>query len=626
MASSSGGLPGALAVGLLALAIATLLIGWLLLRRSALRHTHRLLEDRLGFETLLSQISAKLIHIDAGGLDAALASALQQMVSFLGADRGNLDEYRDGAPGFRVSWAEPGVEKLPSILALDRLVWTADTLRRGAVVRFSRTEELPPEAGTDRTEYERLGTRSHLSLPLQAGGPMLGVLSFDSVRHERTWPVDVVARLRLLSEAFAAALERKRIELSLAERLRFQRLLSSLSITLSNVSAVTLDQDIPIALRSIAGFLDVDRAVLLDLLGAGDTRRSWTTEGATDLARFPWLSLRLQGGDLLRVSRVDDIPEEATVDRASCLALGLESHLALPLRAGKTVVGGLLLATPPSGTGWRDEAVEPLYLLAEVVAHALERTHTERETARLRQELAHIGRVSALGELSASLAHELNQPLTAILNNAHVARQLLEAGVPNVGELKEILDDIVADDQRAATVISRLRALLKKGDLDHAPLDLNDIVNDVTQLVRNDMLLRHVPMVLDLAPGLPPVRGDRVQLQQVILNLVLNGLEAMGKPTGRDHVLLVRTSLAGPTTVSVAVEDSGTGIGAADVDRMSQPLYTTKPDGLGMGLAIARTIVDAHGGELRASNNPEGGATFQFLLPVDSVSTGAPRT
>jgi signal transduction histidine kinase len=140
------------------------------------------------------------------------------------------------------------------------------------------------------------------------------------------------------------------------------------------------------------------------------------------------------------------------------------------------------------------------------------------------------------------------------------------------------------------------------------------------------MLLRHVPMVLDLAPGLPHVRGDRIQLQQVILNLVLNGLEAMGKPTGRDHVLVVRTSLAGPTTVSVAVEDSGTGIGAADVDRMSQPLYTTKPDGLGMGLAIARTIVDAHGGELRASNNPAGGATFRFLLPADSASTGPPRT
>jgi signal transduction histidine kinase len=133
-------------------------------------------------------------------------------------------------------------------------------------------------------------------------------------------------------------------------------------------------------------------------------------------------------------------------------------------------------------------------------------------------------------------------------------------------------------------------------------------------------------MLLDLAPGLPQVRGDRVQLQQVILNLVLNGLEAMGEPNGRDRALVVRTSRAGPATVSVAIEDSGTGIDTADVDRLFEPLYTTKAEGLGMGLAIARTIVDAHGGELRASNNPAGGATFQFSLPVDAKPTQLPRT
>jgi len=610
------GLAWYLAVGVLAIVVGAALVIWLLLHRAASGRAQRLLEDRLRFETLLADLSAKLIHIEASGLDAALEAALRQMVTFLGTDRGNLDEYRDSAQRVRVSWAKPGVEKLPSILALDDLVWTADTLRRGAVVRFSRTDELPAEAAMDRTRYERLGTRSHLSIPLQAGGPILGVLSFDSVRSERSWPDDLVARLHLLSEAFASALERKRMELSLAERLRFQQLLSSLSVKLSNVSVVTLDQDIQGALRWIIDFLGVDRAVLIELLGPSGTGRSWTVDGSTDLARFPWLGRRLQDGEVVRVSRVEELPAEAAEDRSSCLALGIESPMALPLRAGKTVVGGLVLGTVFSGGACRDEVVEQLYLLGEVVANALERAHAEREVARLRQELAHIGRVSALGELSASLAHELNQPLTAILNNAHVAQQLLEADVPNVGELREILDDILADDQRAAKVISRLRALLKKGELDHVPLDLNDLVAEVAELVRNDMVLRRVPMALDLAPGLPQVRGDRVQLQQVILNLVLNGLEAMSEPSRRDHALVVRTSRAAPAAVSVAIEDSGNGIDMADVDRMFQPLYTTKTEGLGMGLAIARTIVDAHGGELRASNNPEGGATFQFSLPV----------
>jgi signal transduction histidine kinase len=611
------GLPWYLGVDVPVIVLGTVLILWLLRNRAASRHAQRLLQDRLRFETLLSELSAKLIHIEASGLDTALEAALREMVTFLGTDRGNLDEYRDGAPGVRLSWAEPGVEKLPSILAVDHLVWTADTLRRGAVVRFARTDELPAEAAPDRMGYERLGTRSHLSIPLHAGGPMLGVLSFDSVRRERTWPDDLVGRLHLLSEAFASALERKRMELSLAERLRFQRFLSSLSVRLSHVSAANLDHEIQGALRSIVDFLDVERAVLLELLGPGGTGRSWTVDGPTDSARFPWLSLRLLGGDIVRVSSIDQLPPEAAVDRSSALALGLESLVALPLRAGKTLVGGLVLGNVLSKTAERDELLERFYLVGEVVANALDRAHAEREVGRLRQELAHIGRVSALGELSASLAHELNQPLTAILNNTHVAQQLLEADVPNVGELREILGDILADDQRAAKVISRLRALLKKGELEHGPLGLNDIVGEVAELVRNDMVLRHVPLTLDLASDLPQVRGDRVQLQQVILNIVLNGLEAMSEPNGRDHALVIRTSKVGTAAVRVAIEDSGSGIDPTDVDRLFQPLYTTKTEGLGMGLAIARTIVDAHGGELRAFNNPGGGATFEFSLPVD---------
>jgi signal transduction histidine kinase len=619
------GLTWYLAAGALVIVVGTAFVIWLLLHRAPSGRAQRLLEDRLRFETLLSNLFAKLIHIEASGLDAALEAALRELVTFLGADRGNLDEYRVGALGARISWAKPGVEKLPSILALDHLVWTAETLRRGAVVRFSRTEELPPEAALDRTRYELLGTRSHLSFPLQAGGPMLGVLSFDSVRSERAWPDDLVGRLQLLSEAFASALERKWMELSLGERLRFQRLLSSLSVKLSTVSAVTLDQELRTALRSIIDFLGVERAVLIEFLGPG-TRRSWSVDGPTDQARLPWLSLRLQDGEVVRVSRVEDLPAEAATDRRSCLALGLQSLTALPLRAGKTVVGALVLSTAPPGAVWRDEVMEQVHLLGEIVANALERAHAEREVARLRQELAHIGRVSALGELTASLAHELNQPLTAILNNAHVAQQLLEAEVPDVEALRDIVADILADDQRAAKVISRLRALLKKGELDHVLLDLNEIVRDVAELVRSDMVFRHVPMTLDLDPGLPQVRGDRVQLQQVILNLVLNSLEAMSEPDARDHVLGIRTSRAGPTAVSVAIRDSGAGIDMADVDRMFQPLYTTKTEGLGMGLAIARTIVDAHGGELRASNNPEGGATFEFSLPVDANRTRHPGT
>ena len=563
----------------------------------------RLLEDRVQFETLLSDLSAGLIHVDASGLDAALERGLRQLVAFLRMDRGNLDEYIEGRPGVRVAWAEPGIAALPSILAAGQFPWTAGMLQRGSVVRLPRTEALPQEAAADRASYERLGTRSHLAIPLQAGGPMLGVLSFDSVRAERDWPDELVERLRLLSEAFASALERKRMGRALAERLRFQRLLSDLSARFANVSALHFDEAVHGALGAIREFLGVDRAELIEFPVRGDPGNSWSLLGTTDMTRVPWLMSKVQGGDILRVSRLEELPD-------------ITSLVALPLRAGGAVLGGLVVATVAAERAWPSELMDQLHLVGEAVANALASAQAEREAARLRQQLAHIGRVSAMGELTASLAHELNQPLTAILNNAEVALQHLDATSLNLAGLREILADIIADDNRATQVIHRLRALVRKGDLAYAALDINDVVAEVAQLVRNDVVLRKVPMTVELAPGLPGILGDRIQLQQVVLNIVLNGLEAMVEPDGRDRALAIRTARAGDAAVMVTVEDSGVGIDVADVERMFEPLYTTKPDGLGMGLAIARTIVHAHGGQLRASNNAAGGATFGFTLPV----------
>ncbi len=255
-------------------------------------------------------------------------------------------------------------------------------------------------------------------------------------------------------------------------------------------------------------------------------------------------------------------------------------------------------------------------------ANALSRRQVELEAQRLRQEMAHIGRVSAMGELTASLAHELNQPLTAILNNAQVAQRFLAAEVVDLAEMQEILNDIVADDKRAADVIRRLRQLLKKGDLEYVSLDLNEVVTEVARLVTSDAAIRSVSMRVEAIAGLPRVRGDRVQLQQVVLNLVLNGLDAM-RDAGTDDrkSLVIRTFSGSAAVVGVAVHDTGPGIAEKSMDHIFDPLYTTKTDGIGMGLAIARTIVEAHGGRLTALNNDDGGATFQFTLPVDKTAT-----
>jgi signal transduction histidine kinase len=605
---------------LLVIAGETVLIVWLLGRRASRRRGRFLLKDRLRFETLLSELSAGLIHVAASDLDPALERGLGQVVTFLDVDRGNLDQSVDGTAGPRISSGAPGVEALPRVMDGAQFPWTTEQLRRGAVVRFARVEELPATAATDRASYVRAGTRSHVSFPLCASGPLLGVLSFDSVRRERTWPDELVERLRLLSEAFASALERKRMEISITGRWRLEQLVSALSVAFSGLTSVDFDRGIQRGLHQVVAFLGVDGGSLIEFSRDGRTARSWAIEEWMDVGEFPWMTSRLRRGNVVSFSELAQLPDDAAVDRRSYLAHRIKPQVAVPLQVGGTVVGGLVFGAVGAERARSKELLRELQVIGEVFANALSRKQGDLEAQRLRQELAHIGRVSAMGELTASLAHELSQPLTAILNNAEAVQRLLTGDVVNLELAREALADIVADDKRAGDVIRRLRVLLKKGDLEFAWLDANAMVSEVAWLVRSDAVGRSVGMRLELAPDLPDVRGDRVQLQQVVLNLVLNGFDAMREPGPGDHTLVIRTARDRVGAVGISIQDSGSGFDATDDDRMFQPLYTTKTEGLGMGLAIARTIVGAHGGRLWAANNVGRGATFHFTLPVREQS------
>jgi signal transduction histidine kinase len=589
-----------------------------LARRRTDRPTKLVLASRLRFETLLSALSAGLIHVTARDTDVAIERALEQVVKFLGVDRGGLDEHVEGRPGLRLWWARPGLEEPPQATAADQFPWMSEKLRGGEVVRFSRLAELPEAAAIDRASLERVGTRSKVLIPLRTGGPILGVLSFGSLRAGYAWPDDLVERLRLLSEAFAGVLDRRRMELSLAERLRFEKLLSSLAAAFSHLSAADFDPSVQRGLRQVVDFLGVDRGSLIEFTRDGTATRSWAVEEWVDVGEFPWMTARLQSGEVINVSQLEELPDEAAVDRQSYLMHGVKPQVAVPLLVSGIVVGGLIFSTVGAERAKSDELIQQLHLLGEVFANALSRKQGELEAVRLRQDLTHIGRVSALGELTASLAHELSQPLTAILSNAQAAQRLVAGDVVDLEKVREILSDIVADDRRAAAVISGLRGLLKKGEPEFVPLDLNEIVGAVAWLMRSDTIMRNVSMSLELSPDLPGARGDRVQLQQVVLNLVLNGLEAMREPHAGARTLVIRTGRDGAGALRVTVEDSGPGIALKDLGHIFEPLYTTKSEGLGMGLAIVRTIVNAHGGAVGAENNPQGGASFRFTLPVAS--------
>ncbi|UCH78921.1 MAG: PAS domain-containing protein [Candidatus Coatesbacteria bacterium] len=245
-----------------------------------------------------------------------------------------------------------------------------------------------------------------------------------------------------------------------------------------------------------------------------------------------------------------------------------------------------------------------------------ERERSVTEAARLRQQLLHATRVAAMGELTASLAHELTQPLTAILSNAQAALRLLAANPPDLEEVRASLADIVDDDKRAADVIKGVRALLVGGDSDYSPVDANDVIRQVAALTRNEALAASVDVRLELAHRLKLVRGDRVQLQQVVLNLMLNALEAMGEQGYEPREIAIGTAERPEGEIVVTVRDSGPGIAAAPADRLFESFFTTKREGLGMGLAVSRAIVERHGGRIWFENNAEGGATFFVTLPA----------
>jgi C4-dicarboxylate-specific signal transduction histidine kinase len=265
-------------------------------------------------------------------------------------------------------------------------------------------------------------------------------------------------------------------------------------------------------------------------------------------------------------------------------------------------------------------SVAGFFVLAEDVTDEVE---AQEMLQRLREELAHALRTRTLGELTAAIAHELNQPLASIRTNAQAAQRMVHTGQVSCDDIDEILEDIVADNQRAAEVITRLRALLTQGKVQSKNLNINEVVEQVEKLVRQDAIMRDVVLRFDLEKDLPTVEGDPIQLQQVLLNLIINGFEAMDElPPGRERTLKVITERSGNSAVAVTVSDSGKGFGKLDLSSLFEPFKTTKKDGLGMGLAISRSIIESQHGRIEALSQNGGGAMVRFVLPKADLESG----
>ena len=294
---------------------------------------------------------------------------------------------------------------------------------------------------------------------------------------------------------------------------------------------------------------------------------------------------------------------------------GLRACWSTPIFSGSAQVLGsfaMYYRQPQSPTGTESRLTE---VATHIAGIAIERKRAEEQLRTSQTELAHVARVTTMGELAASIAHEVNQPLGAIVGNADICLSWLDAGNPDLTELREAIEDIANDGHRASQVISRIRSLVKKQAPEKVSLDLSEVAREVIELLSHEANIKQVALASALGNELPLVQADRIQLQQVLLNLVMNGIEAMNDVDGRNPTLTVMTDRSGEGVIAT-ITDSGAGFDPTKAEQLFKPFHTTKSSGMGMGLAISRSIIEAHGGKLWAEANHDFGATFKFTLPA----------
>lgn len=420
---------------------------------------------------------------------------------------------------------------------------------------------------------------------------------------------------------------RRAAERALHQRIEFETLVSELSSSLTMLRAGDRPSVVQRWLRRFADCLEIDRASMLPAPNGNAAASVETRVFGESIRR----------NERVRFESLDTLPVGLAGDRSVLQANGIAAALAIPLQLNGAVVGGLTLVSG-ARRAWPEPLVARLEFVGALLARVMARqeSHDEEPAAApvklgtapfvpaadtgrppIQPDLARFARVRTLGGFALSLAHELNQPLAAILSNAQAARRFLASPNPPMDEVRAIIDDIDADDRRAGELIHGMRALLNQHDVEMTRIDLNTVVRDAARLVHGDCLLRRVTLVLDLEAPLPPVRCDRVQIEQILLNLIVNGFEAMQDTVAVDRRMIIR-SRADPAEQRcvISVRDAGTGIGPESSERLFEQFFSTKPEGLGMGLSIARSIVSAHGGTIWATNNTDQGATFHLALPI----------
>ena len=572
-------------------------------------------------------------------LDKLIAILLRAALEHAGAQRGVLIVRR--ADELRVA-AEASTRREGIVVGFQEEPVSSADLPDGMIhfVARTRTSVILGDASSPNPYAEdpyiaRAGCRSVLCLPLAKQANLVGVLYLENNLVSHAFTPGRVALLTLLASQAAISLDNARLYLELDGRLRFWTMRSELATSFASTPADQLDSRIDLALGRVGSFFELDRVTLYGLSATPDNAtviNEWRVSGErrrsvpVDATPFANIVASLRRGEDVRVSSIQSLPDSWSLERETLSLMGVRSVVCLPMAIGGVTIAFMGLVSTSRQVDWPDDTFQQMHLLSEVFANALARQHAvidlERSAAALDQaqrDLAHASRTTTMGELAASIAHEINQPLAAIVANAGACLNWLSTPQPNLANVRAMIEAMARDGDRAGQVLTRIRALLSRSLVEIAPCDLSAVVDGVLPLVRGQLRRDGVALETSLASNLPRVKGDPVQLQQVVLNLVLNAAEASREVPPEQRRIVVRTEADcqdDRVLVVLSVEDSGVGFQGGERDHLFETFYTTKPTGLGMGLSISRSIIERHEGRIWAEANAGPGATFRFALPV----------
>jgi signal transduction histidine kinase len=572
--------------------VLTLLVVFLLVERRRKKRSQEQLAERFRFEMLLSQVSSTFAKQDVAKVDEEISFCLRQVKEFFKADRVSIWRLNEEDTTFlrTHSWPDVALPPLP-VNPPDRFQDTVRRLLNSEEIRYSNPEERRKLA--DGEAFGMLGICALLAFPLKIGRRVTGALFVACLRGEKVWPDELVARLHTVGEIIANALTRRESEEAVATE---QELNTAMLESLPGLALLIGAEGEVLRTNRDVGFASVDQVY---------TAFAEMKVGANYLEC--WRRLRTHIGVY-----------DPTADAIELVVGGAHEK------------GTLEILLPQYGDQWIEIRAIRLKQQREgsLVVHLdiTQRKNAELERSETLEEIAHLNRVASMGQMAASLAHELAQPLAAILSNAQAAERFASCSEPDLSEIRGALADITHDNNRAREVIQNLRSLLKKSKITPREVDLNQIVNDASLLIKNDALLRGVRLRFVLSSQPVQVQGEVVPLQQVILNLINNGMDAMRDLPVEKRVITIRTIVEKEKGHGkVVVEDCGPGIPKNKKLKLFQPFFTTKGSGLGVGLSICKSIVESLGGRI-SLERAEPGAAFQVELQLVAVQDTASRT